>query len=199
MLYYSKEGKGSDSMYKNCQTEQSVRRQRQLEKGLLQMMLHRAYEDITVGELCAQLQIPRKSFYRYFSGKEGALYSLIDHTLEDFYRMPVPAPKSRGNAVGDLDLFFAFWYDNKLLLDALRRNSLSGILVERANRFALREGFFPQKFKAIPEQTREIGLSFAVCGLMAMTLSWHSQGFPISPDEMTRLAMGMLTTPLVTP
>ena len=185
------------NMYKNCQTEQASKRQRELEAGLLQLMLRKNYEDITVSDLCEYMQIPRKSFYRYFASKDGALYALIDHTLADFFQMPVPDKKTRGNAVGDLDLFFAFWYDNKLLLDALQRNSLSGILVERANRFALREGFFPQKFKAIPEQTREIGLSFAVCGLMAMTLSWHSQGFPISPDEMTRLAMGMLTTPLL--
>ena len=101
--------------------------------------------------------------------------------------------------MGDLDLFFTYWYNNKLFLDALQRNSLSGILVERANSFALREGFIPQKFKAIPEDKQGIALSFAICGLMAMTLSWHLQGFTISPDEMTRLAINMLTTPLLTP
>lgn len=186
-------------MYKNCQTEQSALRQRELEQGLLQLMLHRNYEDISVSDLCEQMNIPRKSFYRYFSGKDGALYSLIDHTLADFYQMPVPAKKSRGNAIGDLDLFFAFWYDNKPFLDALQRSSLSGILVQRASSFALREGFLPQKFKLIPEQEKEIAMSFAVCGLMAMTLNWHGRGFLVSPDEMTRLAINMLTTPLLSP
>ena len=186
-------------MYKNCQTEQSALRQRELEQGLLQLMLRRNYEDISVSDLCEQMNIPRKSFYRYFSGKDGALYSLIDHTLADFYQMPVPAKKTRGNAIGDLDLFFAFWYNNKSFLDALQRSSLSGILVQRASSFALREGFLPQKFKLIPEQEQEIALSFAVCGLMAMTLNWHAQGFFISPDEMTRLAVNMLTTPLLVP
>ena len=184
-------------MYKLCKTEQSAQRQRQLEEGLLAAMKTKRYEEITISDLCDQMGIPRKSFYRYFASKDGALYALIDHTLADFFQMPVPDKKTRGNAIGDLDLYFTFWYQNKNLLDALQRNSLSGILVERANRFALREGFFPQKFKAIPEQTREIGLSFAVCGLMAMTLSWHSQGFPISPDDMTRLVLDLLTTPLL--
>ena len=32
-----------------------------------------------------------------------------------------------------------------------------------------------------------------------MTLSWHRQGFPISADEMTRLAIDMLTSPLLNP
>ena len=186
-------------MYKICQTEQSTHRQRKLEQGLLQLMLHKNYEDISVSDLCEYMNVPRKSFYRYFSGKDGALYSLIDHTLADFYQAPVPPKKSRGNAMGDLDLFFTYWYNNKLFLDALQRSSLSGILMERANSFALREGFIPQKFKAIPEDKQSIALSFAICGLMAMTLSWHLQGFTISPDEMTRLAINMLTTPLLTP
>ena len=186
-------------MYKICQTEQSTHRQRKLEQGLLQLMLHKNYEDISVSDLCEYMNVPRKSFYRYFSGKDGALYSLIDHTLADFYQMPVPERKTRGNAVGDLDLFFAYWYNNKPFLDALQRNSLSGILMERANSFALREGFFPKKFKVLPEDQQGIALSFAVCGLMSMTLSWHLQGFMFSPDEMTRLAINMLTTPLLTP
>lgn len=186
-------------MYKICQTEQSTRRQRELEQGLLHLMLHKNYEDISVSDLCEHMQIPRKSFYRYFSSKDGALYSLIDHTLADFFEMPVPDKKIRGNAVGDLDLFFTFWYDNKEFLDALQRNSLSGILVERANTFAIQEGHLPQKLKAAPTQLQGLALSFAVCGLLSMTLNWHRQGFPISADEMTHLAIDMLTSPLLNP
>ena len=186
-------------MYKICQSEQSTRRQRELEKGLLQLMLRKNYEDISVSDLCEYLKIPRKSFYRYFSSKDGALYSLIDHTLADFFQMPVPDKKTRGNAVGDLDLFFAFWYENKAFLDALERSSLSGILVERANAFALHEGHLPHRLKEAPPRIQEIALSFAVCGLLSMTISWHRQGFPVSPDEMTRLAVAILTNPLLNP
>lgn len=184
-------------MYKTCQTEQSAHRQRKLEKGLLQLMLHKNYEDITVSDLCEYMQIPRKSFYRYFSSKDGALYALIDHTLADFFQMQVPENKSRGNALGDLDLFFTFWYENKVFLDALQRNSLSGLLVDRATSFALQEGHLPQKLKSVPIQIRRLVLSFAVSGLLSMVLDWHRQGFIVSPDDMTRLAVNMLTTPLI--
>ena len=68
-------------MYKMCKTEQSAARQRELEEGLLNIMLSRHYDEISVSELCDQLNVPRKSFYRYFSGKDGALHALIDHTL----------------------------------------------------------------------------------------------------------------------
>lgn len=186
-------------MYKICQTEQSTRRQRELEKGLLQLMLRKNYEDISVSDLCQHMQIPRKSFYRYFTSKDGALYALIDHTLADFFQMPLSKEKSRGTAMGDLDLYFLFWFENRQLLDALQRSSLSGILVERASNFALQEGHLPRQFKRMSADMQGLAMSFAICGLMSMILSWHRQGFPISPDEMTRLAVNMLTNPLLTP
>lgn len=184
-------------MYKICRSEQSASRQRKLEKGLLQMMLQKNYEDISVSDLCDAMQIPRKSFYRYFASKDGALYALIDHTMEDFFRMPASEKADKRGAIGDLDLFFTFWYENRALLDALQRSRLSGILVERANTFALQEGLLPAKFKAVPSQMQQIALSFAVSGLLSMVLNWHQQGFMISPAEMTRLAVNMLTSPLI--
>lgn len=182
-------------MYKNCQTEQSSSRQRQLENGLLELMLRKQYEDISVSDLCAYMQIPRKSFYRYFSGKDGALYALIDHTLSDILRVTSPAYSHLGAAMPELNQFFLFWYEHRGLLDALSRSSLSGILVERANRFALREG--PLKIQSVPVHAQGIALSFAVCGLFSMMMNWHAQGFRLTPDEMTEIAMGLVTTPLL--
>jgi AcrR family transcriptional regulator len=162
-------------------------------------MLRKNYEDISVSDLCEYMQIPRKSFYRYFTSKDGALYALIDHTLADFFLMPLQEKKSRGTAVGDLDLYFVFWYENKSLLDALKRSSLSGILVERATNFAMQEGHFPQQFKRFRPESQGLAMAFSVCGLMSMILQWHRQGFSVSPDEMTQLAVDLLTAPLLHP
>ena len=184
-------------VYKICQSESSTQRQREMEKGLLQLMLRKNYEDISVSDLCDFLQIPRKTFYRYFNSKEGALYALIDHTLGDFFQMPLTGKWFRGTATGDLSLYFHFWYQNKDLLDALQRSSLSGILVERANSFALQEGHMPHQFKRFFSEAQSIAMAFSVCGLMSMIMQWHRQGFLLSPDEMTSLAIELLTSPLL--
>ena len=102
-----------------------------------------------------------------------------------------------GTALGDLDLYFVFWYENRALLDALHRSALSGILVERANNFALQEGHLPGHFKKMRPDIQGLAMAFSVCGLMSMILHWHRGGFQISPDEMTKLAQGILTTPLL--
>ena len=185
-------------MYRSCKTENAAKRQRQLEQGFLELLCKRRYDDITVSQLCQHLQIPRRVFYRYFSGKDGALYALIDHTLSDFFVMPLAKAKKSGTALGDLDLFFHFWYEHKALLDALQYSGLSGILVERVNAFALQEGYMPRQFKAVPPQVQGVAMAFVLCGLMSMILQWHHSGYSLSPQEMTGLATTMLTSPLIT-
>lgn len=182
-------------MYKICQTEQSSKRQRELENGLLRLMLKRRYEDISVSDLCDFLQIPRKSFYRYFSSKDGALYALLDHTMTDFQLTEHKGIS--GTAPGDLNNYFSFWYEHKDLLDALERSSLSGILVERATNFALQEKMMPRYMLGWDSSTQQIAISFAICGLMSMVIQWHHLGYIQTPEEMTKLASALLTRPLL--
>lgn len=183
-------------MYKLCKTEQSAARQRELELGLLQAMLTQRYENITISDLCSQLNIPRKSFYRYFSSKDGALFALLDHTMLEFYEAGL-RNGSGGTALGDLDNYFSFWYEHKQLLDALKRSQLGGILVERATTLAQRERLMPSRMQSWPEELQSIALSFAVCGLTSMVLQWHNRGFRVSPAEMTNTATAILTQPLL--
>ena len=61
-------------MYKICHTEDSSRRQRELEQGFLNMLRRQAYDKITLTDLCCQLNIPRKSFYRYFPTRKTACW-----------------------------------------------------------------------------------------------------------------------------
>ena len=184
-------------MYKICHSALAVRRQKEMEQALLQLMLQRRYEDITVSDLCDTLQVPRRAFYRYFSGKEGALYALIDHTLAEFFNTPIEVIQHQGMAKEELQRTFVFWKENRNLLDALSRSNLSGILAERATAFALREGYMPQLFKLLETQTQELALAFSVCGLISMILVWHKQGFALSPQEVARLAGSLLQNPLL--
>ena len=183
-------------MYKLCKTEQSAERQRQLEKGLLRLMLTRRYEDISVSDLCEYMNIPRKSFYRYFSSKDGALYALLDHTMMEFYEEGFRTPGG-GTALGDLDQFFVFWYQRRELLDALQHSQLGGILVERATSLALRERLMPGYIRSWNQELQQLALSFSVCGLLSMVIQWYQQGFRTSPEEMTKMAQVMLTQPLI--
>lgn len=185
-------------MYKLCKSEQSAARQRQLEQGLLKAMLTKRYEEISISDLCDQMEIPRKSFYRYFSNKDGALFALLDHTLMEFEQSSDPYDKAFGSrALGDLEQFFVFWYERRDLMDALVRNRLSGMLVERATSHALHERMMPSYLLSKDEKSQHLALTFAICGLLSMVMQWHQNGYQEPPAQMARVASIMLTKPLV--
>lgn len=185
-------------MYKLCKTEQSAQRQRQLEEGLLKVMLTKHFEEVSVSELCDQLQVPRKSFYRYFSSKDGALHALIDHTLMQYESFTLSRQRKEGRTmVSELENLFQFWLVHRDLLDALMRSSMSGVLIERAIGHAVSEAVMPRRF--LPRDSQEMAKQvtmFGVCGLMSMVLTWHHDGYPQSPAQMARIAARLISQPL---
>ncbi len=181
-------------MYKLCKTEQSANRQRELEQGLLAAMATTHFDEISISDLCDRLQVPRKSFYRYFSGKEGALHALIDHTLMN-YEMKNIYQSGAIDGTG-LESFFLFWREQKLLLDALQRSGLSNALIGRTIDYALTEGRMQHIAAPVQMGEREYTVLFAVSGLMTMVVRWHHSGYREPVQQMARMAERVLTRPL---
>ena len=184
-------------MYKLCKTERSAKRQREIEQILLDLMQEKRFEEISVTEICERANMPRKSFYRYFFSKEGALYALLDHTLMAFYD-DGNLEGLRGNApTEDLKRMFIFWKDNKKLLNAIARSNLAGVLIERAVALAKQEELMPGYVSEWDDMLKDIAMSFAVCGLMSMVLQWHKESYKIPPEIMAQAAVTMLSKPLL--
>jgi len=184
-------------MYKQCRTEQSAARQLQLEQGLLQVMLKRQYEEISVSDLCAEIGVPRKAFYRYFSGKDGALFSMIDRALMDFEIHSTSREMFEPETPRDyMEQVFVYWTERQELLDALKKSNLSGLLIQRALDFSRNLDTIPRFMLITDRRLREYGTMFMVCGLMTMIVQWHDDGFSKSVAEMAELTMQLLTQPL---
>ena len=184
-------------MYKQCQTESSARRQRELEQGLLRVMLKKQYDEITVSDLCQEINVPRKSFYRYFSGKDGALYALIDHALMDYDMYNThPDTTDEKRPIQYMEGVFRYWVYHKELLDALRKSGLSGLLIQRAMEYSNDMDTIPRFLQIGDRRLRKYGTMFMVCGLMTMIVQWHYDGFSKTAEEMAQLAMQLLTQPL---
>lgn len=181
-------------MYKICHTEESSARQRTLEAGLLAVMHSQPYEKITLSELCRQLDVPRKSFYRYFSTKDDCLLALIDHTLADCNTAALTGwDGDRMLKQMDLQRFFVYWFTQKTFLDAVRDNGLEHLLLDRTAVIvdAMKENDPPRAFD------REQVEYFIASGLMATVLRWHRFGFQSTPEEMARTFSALLHTPEV--
>ena len=188
-------------MYKLCKTEQSAQRQRTLELGLLSAIEKSDYDQISVSDLCDQLEVPRKSFYRYFDSKDGALQALLDHTLMEYevYTGHIISSSRVRTAHSEMESFFQFWEQKKGLLDALQRSNLSNALIERALRYARSSGTIPRRFLSEDNQDNQHYLAtFTVYGIMALVLEWHQAGYPQSASHMATLAVRLVSGPLFT-
>ena len=185
-------------MYKQCRTEQSAARQRELLAGLQDAMNQQHYDEITVSGLCEYMQIPRKSFYRYFSSKEGALHALIDYSLLDSDSFREKWLKGSVAVQEELEQLFAYWYQKKHLLDALANSGLSGVLVQRAIGHAVEE---TSRDKTLTNQDQQnaqkYSTLYAVSGIMSLVIQWHHDGYPQTPKQMAKIAHGLVTRPLI--
>ena len=187
-------------MYKACKTEQSAARQRELEQGLLAAMISHPFDEISISDLCTQIGIPRKSFYRYFSSKEGALHALLDHTLMEIETSHLTAEEKKPlSLTKELERFFQDWKNQKPLLDALNRSGLGNVLIERAVELAVSSSIGTSNRLLARDADPQKGhaTAFLICGLMSTVLQWHHSGYQESPAQMAQIAFRLLTQPLI--
>lgn len=158
-------------MYKICKTQKSEARQKLFQTTLLTMMKNQRYHDITVTSLCKEMEIPRKTFYRYYDSLEDVLYAIIDDALTDgFLHLEVKA---------DLIGFFSYWEKRKNLLDVLQKSGLSDILINR-----IFKGFDESVYRE-NSSNEDLRYSGYIAAIMTMLLSWHHSGMKQSVEEMS--------------
>lgn len=185
-------------MYKQCYTDQSARRQRELEQGLLRMMGRKQFSEITVIELCREMEIPRKAFYRYFDSKEDALYALLDHSILDiesryvmlFNGQPMNDPSK------NVENLLLSWKEKRELIDALGRNHMISVLIERAVMYSTEMDAFPVFMLGEDAESVKYGRTFVSAGMMAMLYQWHCENYTTSVEDMARLALRIFREPM---
>lgn len=175
-------------MAKTCVTEKTADRQRWIENGLLTLMLQKQYSRISVTDLCSHLQLPRRSFYRYFNDLDDVLNSLMEHTFQQLVLVP------REPSVQDLQRGYEFWLERRDLLDALYH----GGLMEKLFEFTLRYTGFHNANAAAngPEPQKDTQL-FIISGFVSLIISWYSDGFQKTPEQMARISHKMLYEPFL--
>lgn len=185
-------------MYKICKTEESAARQYQLEQGLLWAMLSEPYDRITISSLCTLLDIPRKTFYRYFPKKEDALIALIDHTLAGCNQMVVFAWEGKQEfRFEDQERFFFYWRSQEPFLRALERNGFLPLLLDRSEAIVDRMKASQKRPGEQMDFARD-QIDYAIAsGLMTMVLRWHRFGYPCSAQEMARASADLLSSPKI--
>jgi AcrR family transcriptional regulator len=185
-------------MYKQCNSEVTAKRQRQLENCLLELMQVNTYQKIAVGDICKLAGVPRGMFYRYFDSKQDALYALIDHTLLAFITDVIFLRKNDTEDMFGMEAILAYWKSQQPLLEALTHNGQEAPLLERSIIYCMEDTnlLAPYLVKAGHPTEPEV-IAFCINGVISTILIWHRSGYAKSTEEMAAILRKLLTGPLV--
>lgn len=169
-------------MYRQCTTEESAQRQQQIAQSLMSLMGAMPYSRITVADICARVNLSRKSFYRYFDCKEDCLHALLDHAIVGFLRFYPHAHATIRPDRNYLEQYFLYWKQQSELLDALYRNDLISLFYERT---LIQMDRKLQELHEYPDDDDEFDqFLFMICGTTSMILNWHIHGYRKTAAQM---------------
>ena len=187
--------------YKACKTSQSAERQRHIVECLEQMLKEMPFEAITVQALCERAQVPRKTFYRYFDGKDGVFTALIDQFKLDYeqYRGPYLEGEAR-TSEKEMEKVFLFWYEHRALLFAIVKSNLVVYAVEqfmqRGYSERLGARLVDSQQNGSDDRMLRMIIYFSTSGLFVILLDWLRRGCEETPKEMAAMTVKLLTRPL---
>ncbi len=145
------------------------------------------YPQITIGHICDHAGIARKSFYRYFSSRDGCLCAMIDHCIMDGASYYLPEHTERTNAFEFYERFFSYWKNSAGLMDALSKNNLIIMLVERMMVNVMQEERDFHYYLGGSANDSYEQILFMVSGMMGLVLNWHRTGFQKSVSQMAAI------------
>lgn len=185
-------------MYKLCTTEKTAAQQAAFEQCLLEAMGRRPYAEITVSSLCERTGLSRKIFYRLFGSKEDLLFALVDHTIVNYAHFDYADAEDVPGAPATLQRFLAYWRAQKPLLDALDKNQMSSVLLDRSLLHITREDIATMRlFGADDHPYSTEVILFYFSSIICLVVYWHHKGYNHSIPEMAALITQLLTQPPV--
>lgn len=177
-----------------CHTEYSSQKKALLENSLLNLMAQTPYQDITVTDLCRDVNIPRRTFYHYFGSKEDVLESIIETLvqqcfLEGDFRLH-PDTKHIEQRFARI---FRFWdQENREKLNALIKNGLESRLLACSSRWVQKErSGLIQQLNMDPKLV-EIGLMVGITDFFTLLFYWSRGGYLETPEQMAKYAVAVL-------
>lgn len=179
-------------MYRHCTTEDSSLRQRQLEQCFLELLYQIPFSQISIGQICDAAGLSRKSFYRYFSNKEGCLCALLDHTIMDSASSYPAVESGKHVPAVFFESFFRFWELQAPLLDVLQRDNLEVMLVRRMMVYATEEENQFRSYLGIYREDSFEYMSYIISGVMGLVITWHHSGRHKAPQQMALILERLL-------
>lgn len=168
------------------------RTRKRLQEGLLELLSHTPYEDITVRDIAQQAQVGYRTFFRHYDSKEALLQAIIDTVIADFRHVRL-APEVPNAAEQNTLLMLQYVQKHAHELRLLLRTSAAEDLVAATLSFAEEEGkaFFSQT--SLPDDLVAHHFAWSAVNLVRW---WLEHDMPFPPEEMAVIINRLVIQPI---
>ncbi len=174
----------------------AYRRRRQIEECLFENLQHTPYASISVSDLCRQVGISRKAYYKYYKDKDDCMGAVLDRFLHAAM-LRTTAPEAVSLVVNYTE-FLEFWKEHRILLDIIVRDNLLGMLTLRSVSHVQTEDRAILQLLSLPQMPcDEDILACYLSSQMALILQWYLRDFQDPPQKMAEKMIRILHRALI--
>ncbi len=180
------------------QSPTAYRRRKQIEEQFYKMLKAMPYQEISITDLCIDLGIPRKIFYKFYRDKEDCLNSILDSVYRESLTYTVSTIPNWSLSLNSAVVILTYWKSKKEFLDIIDSNDMISLFIKRAIVFSLREDVTTAALLDRPDiPCDQDVLTSYICSHFAMILGWHSRGFDTPLEEMAKKYLRIATQPMI--
>lgn len=180
-------------------TERAALQQRRIEDSLVQLIGVKPYQDVSVSEICANADLPRRTFYYYFEGKEDVLSSVIQRVFNECDLETMFLTDVRREVMEQsFARFFAYWRDqSRKELCVFVQNGLEQKLTAHCLKWVNSEEQWRRLVENYTQEKLVIGSMLGISCVFYTLFFWCRHGFRQSPEQLAAYVTQILTNPLV--
>ncbi len=176
------------------QDRRIIRTQRLLAEALMELILEKGYEAVTVRDITERADVGYATFFRHYADKEALLYGVLDVVLEELVQLLQPQ-RASGDTVALGAELFRYVAGHSRLCRALLGGKGSPLLVRRV--------IAAGTANVLSENTEHPGatipIEIAAHHLIASTLNliewWLEHDMPYPPERMGLIYHELISRP----
>lgn len=178
-------------------TDRRVQRTRRaLHEALLELMMERGWDDISVQDLCDRADIGRSTFYMHFSSKEKLLVSGFDDLRRELRKRQATVDEKGADALPFARGMIEHFYDNQSVFRAVV-GKRSGYVVQRRFRELVIGMVKEDLARVAPAGWQLDATVHYLAGAFVELFSWALQTHPAHPRDEVERFLRRLTNPVI--
>lgn len=165
----------------------SIQSKERIIAALLELLLEKPYNQITITEISSQSQLARRTFYRNFDTKEAILDLYIEKLTSEYIKLLYEEDTLKIYNVAKV--YFTFWNKHLDFLILMEKNDLLYMLLQKYNKYLpmIHNKFKRNKEENLNNNALEYVLTFSAGGFWNTLIKWVHEGAKKTPDEMATL------------